>query len=254
MALPSRCLWLAGAVTALALSGCAPVDTRTSDRLEETGELIALSGAGAGAANACFTCHGLRGAGDGAGTPRLASLDIGYLERQLDAYADGRRRQPQMSWIARRLSRSDRRRVAAYYAAMPFPGSDRSPIPPPRLYAQGDPSRGIAACASCHGASGQGLGPANPPLAGQPAPYLEAQLEAWRRARRRTDPGGVMLRISQLLTPSESAAIAAYAATLPGGPPSPESPEASLATRPHGPRNGASGPPLHVPESARATK
>lgn len=254
MALHSRCHWLAGAATALAVSGCAPVDTRSSDRFEQTGELIALSGAGAGASNACFTCHGLRGAGDGAGTPRLASLDIGYLERQLDAFADGRRRHSQMSWIARRLGPTDRRRVAGYYAAMPFSGSPGPPIPPPRLYAQGDPGRGIAACASCHGAIGQGIGPANPPLAGQPAAYLEAQLEAWRRARRRTDPTGAMLRISQLLTPSESAALAAYAATLPGGPPSPGSPEASLATRRDGPRSGASAPPLHVPESARATK
>ncbi len=230
------------------------MDTRSSERFEKTGELIALSGAGAGASNACFTCHGLEGTGDGAGSPRLAGLDIGYLQRQLEAYGDGRRRHIQMSWIARQLSASERKQVAAYYAAMPFSAQALSAASTPRLYAHGDPSRGIASCASCHGMNGQGLGPANPALAGQPAAYLEAQLEAWRHSRRRNDPGDVMLRISQLLTPSESAALAAYAANLPGGPRSPEYPEAFREARRDGPRSDASGPPLHVPESARATK
>ncbi len=230
------------------------MDTRSSERFEKTGKLIALSGAGAGASNACFTCHGLKGTGDGAGSPRLAGLDAGYLQRQLEAYGDGRRRHTQMSWIARQLSASERKQVAAYYAAMPFSAQTASVDSTPRLYAQGDPSRGIASCASCHGKNGQGLGPANPPLGGQPAAYLEAQLEAWRHGKRRNDPGDVMLRISQLLTPSESAALAVYASNLPGDLLSPGSPEAFLEAHPDGPRSDASGPPLHVPESARATE
>lgn len=234
------------------LTSCAPVDTRSSERFNASGELIALSGARAGASNACFTCHGLEGQGNGAGSPRLASLDVGYLDRQLEAFADGRRRHAKMSWIARQLSPGDRERVAAYYAAMPIAVRSAPRRTPPKLYALGNAQRGIPACASCHGVAGQGLGPANPPLAGQPAAYLAAQIEAWRRGERRTDPGGVMLRISQLLAPSESAALAAYAARLPGGLPNPEYREASPGGRRGDPRNDASGPPLHVPESARA--
>ena len=55
------------------------------------------------------------------------------------------------------------------------------------------------------GANGEGEGYANPPLAGQPAAYLAEQLERWRYAERRTDPGHVMLQISQRLTPPEAA-------------------------------------------------
>ena len=86
------------------LTGCTNVDSTSLDRFSADGRVIALSGAEAGAANACVTCHGLNGRGNGAGTPRLAGLDDGYMERQLEAYADGRRYQKQMSWIAKQLS------------------------------------------------------------------------------------------------------------------------------------------------------
>ena len=229
--------------------------TESADRFGATGELVALSGAGAGAANACFACHGLRGQGDGGFAPRLAGLDAGYLERQLIAYAEGRRDHPQMSYIAGKLDAGERRRVAVYYAAMPAlpaAGDARATAATARLYHSGDAGRGLAACASCHGRRGEGAGSANPPLAGQPPGYLAAQIDRWRHSLRRSDPGDVMLRISQLLTPQEAAALAAYAAGLPGGPPSREPPAASPAARRGDPRSDASVPPLHVPESARA--
>src|SRR3546814_2707007 len=96
-----------------------------------------------------------------------------------------------------------------------------------RLYVDGDAERGLVACAACHGFAGEGIGPANPPLGGQPAAYLAEQLEAWRRSERRNDPGNVMLRISRRLNPREVAALAAYAASLPGGLPRQESRAAS---------------------------
>jgi len=242
----------AAAGAAAMLSGCSAAESSSTDRFRATGELVALSGGGAGAANACFTCHGIDGKGDGAGTPRLAGLNFGYLERQLEAFGDGRRHHPMMHWIATNLSPQERKMVSAYYAAMPWspdPSPAARPLP---LYFTGDPDRGLPACAACHGALGQGLGPAYPPLGGQPEAYLRHQFEQWRKARRRNDPGAVMLRISQLLTPRESAALAAFSATLPGGPPGRESRAAFPEARLGDPRNDASGPPLHEPESARA--
>lgn len=236
------------------LAGCS-VNGAIDDRFSATGELIALSGADAGAASACITCHGLDGGGDGAGAPRLAALDAGYLQRQLEAYADGRRDHAQMAWIAKRLDDRERAAVSAYYAAMPADArGGEMPREMSALYHVGAPKRGILACAVCHGTQGQGIGPANPPLAGQPAPYLAEQLRLWRVAKRRNDPGDVMLRISQLLTPAEADALARYAAALPGGPPSREFRATSLAGHRADPRNDASAPPLHVPESARAAE
>lgn len=236
------------------LAGCTAAETASLDRFKEDGRVIALSGAEAGASNACFTCHGLDGRGNGAGTPRLAGLDAGYLERQLDAYADGRRYHAQMQWISQQLDAQERKAVSFYYAALPFKAGNTIPAEQLALYHLGDPQRGLLACAACHGERGQGLGPANPPLAGQPPAYLAEQLRRWRIGKRRNDPGNVMLRVSQLLTPAESRALAAYSSALPGGLPSPGSPAASLAARRGDPRSGASGPPLHVPESARAAE
>jgi len=235
------------------LAGCAASETTSLDRFAKDGRLIALSGAEAGASNACFTCHGLDGRGNGAGAPRLAGLDAGYLERQLEAYADGRRIHAQMGWIAGALDAEERKAVSFYYAGLPFEPRAAPPAKRLRLYHEGDPARGLLACAACHGEQGQGIGPANPPLAGQPAFYLADQLEQWRKAKRRNDPGDVMLRISQLLTPLERRALAAYSAAL-RAPPSPESPAASPAAHRGDPRSGASGPPLHVPERARAAE
>lgn len=243
------------AAAAALLAACTAVDTTSADRFSETGKMIAMSGAGAGAANACFTCHGLDGRGDGAGSPRLAGIDAGYLERQLEAYEDGRRYHRQMGWIAGRLSPAERKAVAFYYAALPYsaePG--RPPSTASLLYLRGDPARGIPGCAACHGIRGEGVGPANPPLAGQPVGYLAGQLDQWRKSRRRNDPDDVMLRISQLLSPAEGIELSRYAAALPGGPPHRESAEALRSARRAATRSDALGPPLHVPEQARAAE
>jgi len=247
-----RCISAIAAI--ILLGGCAQTESTSADRLAETGELIALSGADAGARNACFTCHGLDGMGDGDGVPRLAGLEAGYLERQMIAYADGLRQHAQMAWIAGRLDNAQSRAVSAYYAQLPVPTFAPAAIPGMALYDEGDPARGLPACGDCHGTRGEGIGAGNPALAGQPAAYLAHQLEQWRGARRRTDPGEVMLRISQVLTPAESLALSAYAARLAGGPAGLPHAAASPAAHRGDPRNGVSALPLHEPESARTAR
>lgn len=196
------------------------------DTFEATGEIIALSGGEAGAANACVTCHGLQGQGDGNLVPRLAGLDAGYIARQLIFYDEGQRRHPQMSWIAGRLDAVDREKVSAYYSDLPWPMDemhDATIVPEAcsadiaQLYLTGDPNRDIPGCASCHGPDGMGDGAGNPPLAGQPAPYLEKQLEMWRSGERYGDPLGTMTRISRALDPAELRPLADYSAHLRDG-------------------------------------
>lgn len=257
----------------LALAGCGAPERPGPDRFAATGQLIALSGGDAGAENACFGCHGLQGQGNGAGAPRLAGLGVGYLNRQMEFYAEGLRQHPTMHAIAKRLSGRDRQAVSAYYAAMrygsppalaggagggssvlDFARKEEPPLAPPRnrggerLYTLGDPLRALAPCATCHGAQGQGVGLGNPPLAGQPAAYLVAQLGNWRAGKRRGDPVNIMLRISQRLTPAEVLAVSAYASALPGSPRRPEYPAASLPARRGDPRNDASAPPQRAAE------
>jgi cytochrome c553 len=210
------------------IGGCSLGSRPAEDRFGATGQLVALSGAGAGARYACITCHGLKGEGEPSGVPRLAGLDAGYLDRQLEAYANGRRSHTEMSWIAKRLSARQRLAVAHYYAALAVaPALQIEPAPAPPLYVRGNVERGIASCASCHGLDGEGLGPANPPLAGQPAPYLADQIRRWRHAKRRNDPANVMLDISQRLSEHEAEVLAVYASRLSGDARRPESAAAS---------------------------
>lgn len=233
------------------LSGCNQVARGAADQFTATGEIIALSGGDAGASNACFTCHGMDGRGNGAGAPRLTGLNRGYMAAQLEAYASGRRQHPEMAWIASRLTPDQQDAVSAYYAAKPFAPGASSDAPAGQaaiLYHHGDPARGIASCASCHGARGEGLGPANPPLGAQPPTYLAEQLDLWRAGKRRNDPQNIMLRISQALSPDESAALAVYAARLPGGPPHPGFPATSPAAHHDDPRSDALAQPPHAAE------
>lgn len=228
---------------ALASAGCGAPERTVPDRFASSGRLIALSGGDSGARNACFTCHGLDGGGNGAGVPRLAGLDTGYMARQLDNYATGRRVHEQMAWIAKRLGERDRLAVSAYYAALPPTAGEPPEVPAHPLYALGDPERGLPSCASCHGAAGQGVGAANPPLAGQPAAYLAAQLHAWRAGERNGPAGDVMRHISQRLTPAEVVQVSAYASRLSGDPLRPGPPAAFPSARRAYPRNDVSALP-----------
>lgn len=255
-AAPSRRRPLAG-LAFLLLAACGTADRTAADRFVETGQLVALSGGDAGAASACLVCHGVDGRGNGAGAPRLAGLDLGYLTAQLEAYASGRRKNAEMEWIAKRLTPSDRQTVSAYYAAMPYQpaaaaaaaaaaagaaGASANTGPAALLYQRGDAARGLQPCAVCHGAAGEGVGAGNPALGGQPAGYLSEQLIAWQKSERRNDPGNVMLEISRKLTPGEVAGLGAYASGLPGGLPRPGSPAASRSAHRDDPRNDASAP------------
>ncbi|HEY8878762.1 MAG TPA: c-type cytochrome [Roseateles sp.] len=181
-----------------------------------------LAAQGAGAAAACSSCHGPHGEGQAAARfPRLAGLGAVYLREQLDSYADGRRQHPVMEPIAKALQVDQRRQAAAYFASLEVPPTPAPTRPAPadtpasRLALLGDEARQLPACANCHGRDGGGLGDSIPPLAGQPAGYLEDSLAAWREGRRNNDPSGQMPRIAQALGPADAQALAAWFGALP---------------------------------------
>lgn len=77
-------------------------------------------------------------------------------------------------------------------------------------------AHGAAACASCHGAHGEGNAAGGfPRLAGLPAAYLVGQLENFA-ADKRKNP--IMAPIAKQLSASERQAVARYYSTLPAAP------------------------------------
>jgi cytochrome c553 len=146
------------------------------------------------------------------GYPRLAGQPQAYLERQLEAYADGRRESVVMAPLARRFSARERREMAVHFSRLErtFPerksGSKRGEV----LATVGDNELRVQACENCHGPGGTGQPPFGPYLAGLHARYLEAEMQAFSRGSRRTDPSGQMSVIARQLGKDDIAALAEH--------------------------------------------
>jgi cytochrome c553 len=67
----------------------------------------------------CAPCHGLDGVARDVETPHLAGQNEVYLLNQMEAFRTGRRRHPEMNFMARELSQRDIRDIIAYFAALP---------------------------------------------------------------------------------------------------------------------------------------
>lgn len=169
----------------------------------------------------CTHCHGVQGEGNAANaTPRIAGQPQAYLERQLAAYADGRRNSEVMTPIARQLAPEQRAALSAYYSDLRAPVG-KSPRPAAAndrgrtLATRGDQGLSVQACQSCHGPGGTGFGGVVPYLAGLDRRYLETALGEWGSGSRKTDPSRQMNQIANNLGDANIKALAAYFASQP---------------------------------------
>jgi cytochrome c553 len=180
---------------------------------------IASQGNGKGAAP-CLACHGADGGGQATGNPRLAGLDAAYLRKQLDDFAGGTRVSPVMSAAAGALDDGERQALATYYSKLPIPSTLTKPtatVPDvgAELATRGRWSKQVPGCVQCHGPGGAGVGAHFPPLAGQPAAYIESQLRAWQRGTRHNDPLQLMQHLSAALSDQDLHDVAAWFAAQP---------------------------------------
>lgn len=182
---------------------------------------IHTQGAANPAAMACASCHGADGMGmAAAGFPRLAGLSAKYLAKQLADFRSGSRANPIMQPIAAALSADESAAVSQALAALPAPEYPRILRSAPaesrgaELALRGAWERNVPECVSCHGPGGVGVGDAFPPLAGQSAQYLGAQLNAWRQGTRKNDPNDLMGHVARALSDDEVKAVSDYFAGL----------------------------------------
>ncbi len=173
---------------------------------------------------ACTLCHGAEGRATPKGYhPRLAGKPADYLYQQLLAFRDGRRPNAVMAELMAPLSDAYLREIAAHFANLdlPYPAPARPAATPEQLrrgeqlVRQGDPARGLPACAACHGAALGGRLPAIPGLLGLPPDYLLAQLGAWRNGQRRALAPDCMAQLARRLAPEDVAAVARWIAHQP---------------------------------------
>jgi cytochrome c553 len=175
----------------------------------------------------CQECHGSDGQGhghvDGTGKivkfPKLAGQLPAYLAKQIKDFRSGARQFEFMNMMAKTVDDADIVDILAYYAAQPRMRGDEvnDSSAGKNLYLNGDASRGIIACATCHGADGLGIQTSamiSPMLAGQEWRYLQKQLEDWRSGQRKNDASGAMNTVVKSLTNADITALADYLSGL----------------------------------------
>ena len=163
-------------------------------------------------AGRCFLCHGMDGESSSEVFPKLGGQNAQYLSKQLANFKSGTRRSSTMGAMVKDLSEQDFASLGAYFAAKPgtahevkdwdLAGVGRY------VYLQGNRWTGVAACQSCHGASGHGTA-SLPRLAGQNAIYLETQIRQFN-TRERTNDNEVMHAIAAKMSELEIKAVSEY--------------------------------------------
>ena len=169
----------------------------------------------------CAGCHGAQGEGNASnGAPRIAGQPQAYLERQLAAFADGRRTSEVMTPIAQHLASEQRTALSSYYSELRARTHEPAPSGAAKtrgrtLAMRGDQTLRVQGCQSCHGPGGTGFGDVNPYLAGLDERYLEMALREWRSGSRKSDSSQQMSQIAKNLSDEDIKALAAYYASLP---------------------------------------
>lgn len=175
------------------------------------------------AESVCVACHGADGNSPAAPNPNLAGQGAAYLAKQLSNFksVDGKpalRDNPIMGGMAAGLSDEDVLNLAAYFSRQklkPSAAKDEKLVAEgQKIWRQGDYSKGVPACAGCHGPTGAGLPAQFPALAGQYADYTEDQLKKFRADERSNDPEKMMRVIAAKLSDRQMKAVAEYAAGL----------------------------------------
>lgn len=165
---------------------------------------------------ACASCHGAGGNSTIVANPKLAGQVGTYLHKQLVDFTTPNRNQPVMTTYARMLSEEEKRNIAAWLATQqPKQGAARNKDTLElgrKIYRGGIAERGVAACASCHGATGSGIPAQYPRLAGQHQDYTLAQLLAFKTNARNNSPQ--MGTLAKRMSDDEMKAVADYIAGL----------------------------------------
>lgn len=189
--------------------------------------------AGAAVAATCGACHGVAGANSlNPEWPNLAGQNANYIVHQLRMYHHGKRAgDPNAAvMLAQSATLTDQQMddVAAYFATL-APAGLESPAGSfeagARLYQWGDATRGIPACAACHGPVGRGNPAAGyPALRAQQSVYVLKQLKAYAADARYTlnekgatsggDTAAIMNTVAKRLSDEDKAALAAYVQAL----------------------------------------
>lgn len=206
-------------VAALAVSGlaCAAEAQHAAAKADAAkGGTLFESGDAARGVPACVSCHGANGNSTIAVNPTLAGQIEAYVHKQLVDFTTPARNQPVMTTYSKMLTDDEKRNIAAWLAlqqAKPGAAKDKDTVELGRkIYRGGIADKGVAACASCHGATAAGVPAQYPRLAGQHQEYTLAQLQAFKGGARANSPQ--MATLAKRMSDDEMKAVADYIAGI----------------------------------------
>jgi len=165
---------------------------------------------------ACVSCHGAAGNSTIAANPKLAGQIEHYVHKQLVEFTGPDRNNPIMTPYSKMLTDGEKHDLAAYLAAQnqtPGAAKNKDTIElGKKIYRGGIADKGVAACASCHGANGAGLPIQYPRLSGQHQDYTVSQLVNFRSGVRKNS--APMSALAKRMSDEEMKAVADYIAGL----------------------------------------
>ena len=196
-------------------SGCANT-TRSRDLANPNVTATTL------AQQVCSNCHGVTGIATSPNFPNLAGQTEAYVIAQLNGFKSHDRQDPagfEYMWgLSRSLTDDQIKGLAAYFAAQqaarqPVEGTAAQMEAGKEIFVNGVSAKNVPACATCHGAEGQGNA-TFPRLAGQHADYLAKQLLVFQRTDERP-AGSIMKTVAHELTRDDIENVAAYLQATP---------------------------------------
>jgi cytochrome c553 len=167
-------------------------------------------------AGRCHRCHGPTGLSTTDQFPKLAGQNVEYLTKQMFNFQSRIRWSVVMEEQMSGLSGNDIEALARYFSQQRItPDAVSDPKLAERgrrLFFEGNPKTGVAACVSCHGPQARGA-QMLPRLAGQHASYLARQLRAFME-RARTNDRAKMHIVARNLTADEIRAVSYFLSGL----------------------------------------
>lgn len=177
---------------------------------------------------ACMGCHGPDGNSFILGFPSLASQPADYITKQIQDFKSGERQNTTMTNVALGINDDDSHHIAAYYQSQiktpvvkdiahlkTLTDKNKLLALGKKLYDNGNPNTGQAACFTCHGINGNTLPGFNiPTLANQQPKYLISTLKDFKNRKRTNDVERAMRRIVDTMSNEEIEAVSYYASYL----------------------------------------
>ena len=164
--------------------------------------------------NLCIACHGIDGNSPLPANPNLSGQHAGYITKQLMQFKNGERDNAVMKGMVANLTEQDMINLGSYFEQQKqnllFVKSNGENSLGEKIYRAGVATKGLPACASCHGPAGHGIPDLYPRLNSQHAAYTISQLNAFRLETRMNDNAMMMRTIAQKLTDKEMNAVADY--------------------------------------------